>query len=51
MLSSSLWDYGDAYLLIKGTIKAINTVDQSQANNCTNVKIIFKNCAPFLLTA
>ena len=42
MLSSSLSDYSHASLLIKGTIKAINSADQGQANNGTNVKVIFK---------
>ena len=42
MLKSSLCDYGDAYILVKGNISVNNTA----ANN-TNKKVIFKNCAPF----
>ena len=43
MLKSSLCDYSDAYILVKGTISANNT---AAADN-TNKKVIFKNCAPF----
>ena len=47
MLKSSLCDYRDAYILVKGTITVNNTaVSDADANN-TNKKIIFKNCAPF----
>ena len=35
MLRSSLWDYSDAYILVKGNISVNNTA------------VIFKNCAPF----
>ena len=41
MVRSSLCDYSDAYILVKGNITVNNT-----ANN-TNKKVIFKNCAPF----
>ena len=44
MLKSSLCDYSDAYILVKGTISGTNT--DAAANN-TNKKVIFKNCAPF----
>ena len=47
MLKSSLCDYSDAYILVKGTISANNTVASSAAANNTNKKVIFKNCAPF----
>ena len=47
MLRSSLCDYRDAYILVKGNITVNNTaVDGTDANN-TNKKVIFKNCAPF----
>ena len=47
MLKSSLCDYSDAYILVKGTISINSTaVDGAVANN-TNKKVIFKNCAPF----
>ena len=47
MLKSSLCDYSDGYILVKGTI----TIDKSAATdadgNNTNKKVTFKNCAPF----
>ena len=47
MLKSSLCDYRDAYILVKGTITVNNTAAQGAAANNTNKKVIFKNCAPF----
>ena len=49
MLKSSLCDYRDAYILVKGTISVNNTASQGVAanNNNNNKKVIFKNCAPF----
>ena len=47
MLKSSLCDYNDAYILVKGTITVNNTVDAGADANTTNKKVIFKNCAPF----
>ena len=47
MLKSSLCDYSDAYILVKGTISVTNTAAQGAAANNTNKKVIFKNCAPF----
>ena len=47
MLKSSLCDYSDAYIHVKGTITVNNNaVADANANN-TNKKVIFKNCAPF----
>ena len=47
MLKSSLCDYSDAYILVKGNIDVNNTgAADSDANN-TNKKVIFKICAPF----
>ena len=46
MLKSSLCDYSDAYIHVKGTITVNNTAADANANN-TNKKVIFKNCAPF----
>ena len=46
MLKSSLCDYSDAYILVKGTISVNNTAQGDAVNN-TNKKLIFKNCAPF----
>ena len=48
MLRSSLCDYGDAYILVKGNITVNNTAaTAAAAANNTNKKVIFKNCAPF----
>ena len=47
MLKSSLCDYSDAYILVKGTISVNNTAAQGAAANNTNKKVIFKSCAPF----
>ena len=47
MLKSSLYDYSDAYILIKGTITVSNTSAAGAVTNNTSKKVIFKNCAPF----
>ena len=47
MLKSSLCDYRDAYILVKGTISANNTAAAGVAANNINKEVIFKNCAPF----
>ena len=48
MLKSSLCDYNDAYILVKGTITVKNTAAGGVDANNTNKKVIFKNCAPFI---
>ena len=47
MLRSSLCDYSDAYILVKGNITVNNTADDGAAANNTNEKVIFKTCPPF----
>ena len=47
MLKSSLCDYSDAYILVKGTISVNNTAAAGAAVNNINKKVIFKNGAPF----
>ena len=47
MLRSSLCDYNDAYMLVKGNITVNNTAVDGTAANNANKKVIFKNCAPF----
>ena len=47
MLRSSLCDYSDAYILVKGNISVNNTAGANGDANNTNKKVIFKNCAPF----
>ena len=49
MLRSSLCDYSDAYILVKGNITVNNTAVGAAAANNTNKKVIFKNCAPSLI--
>ena len=47
MVRSSLCDYRDVYILVKGNIIVNNTAaDCTDANN-TAEKVIFKNCALF----
>ena len=46
MLRSSLCDYCDAYILLKGNITVNNTGTETAPTN-RNEKVIFKNCAPF----
>ena len=49
MLQSSLCDYGNVYILVKGTITLVGqgaTEAAIQANR-NNEQVIFKNCAPF----
>ena len=47
MLRSSLCDYSDAYIPVKGNITVNNTAADGAAANNANKKVIFKNCAPF----
>ena len=47
MLRSSLCDYSDAYILVKGNITVNDTAADGAAANNTNKRVIFKNCVPF----
>ena len=51
MLRSSLCDYRDAYILVKGNITvnsaAAAAAAAGAAANNTDEEVIFKNCAPF----
>ena len=48
MPKSSLWDYGDAYILVKGTITVNSAAAAADADaNNTNKNVKFKNCALF----
>ena len=47
MIRSSLCDYSNPRILVKGTITVPNTTAAGVAVNNTNKKVIFKNCAPF----
>ena len=46
ILKSILCDYSDVCILVKGTITVPNTKTGAVLNN-NDIKIIFKNCAPF----
>ena len=47
MLKSSLCDYSDTYIIVKGEIIVDDTLAAGAAANNTNKKVIFKSCAPF----
>ena len=47
MLKSSLCDYSDAYILLKGTITIAPAPPQAANPNNNTKEIVFKNCAPF----
>ena len=47
MIKSNIYDYSDAYILVKGTTTVLNKAAADAAVNNTNQKVIFKNCAPF----
>ena len=47
ILRSSLCNYSDAYILVKGTITVANTAATGRVANNTDKKVIFKNCVPF----
>ena len=49
MLKSSLCDYSDAYILIKGTITITGAGDDAAARQADerDKGVVFKNCAPF----
>ena len=44
---SSLCDYSDAYILVKGNISVNNNVGAGAAAKNIDKKVIFKNCTPF----
>ena len=48
-LRPSLYDYCDAYILVKGTITTIEqrAYDGAKAEDRNNKEVIFKNCALF----
>ena len=47
MLRTSLCDYSNAYILVKGTITVANTAAADADANNTIKKVIYENCAPF----
>ena len=47
ILRSSLCDYSDAYILVKGTISIARVLAPAQLQN-VGKKVVFKNCAQFI---
>ena len=47
MLKSSLCDYSDVYILVKGTATVNNTAAANADANNANKKVVFKDWAPF----
>ena len=50
MLNSSLWDYSDTYILVKGTITITEAGADAAVRQAVerDKEVIFKNCAPFI---
>ena len=50
MLKSSLCDYADAYILVKGTIRITEAGEDAAARQADgrDKGVIFKNCTPFI---
>ena len=48
MLKSSLYDYSDAYILVKQTIPVANMKTAATANADSIEKVLLKNCALFI---
>ena len=49
MLKSSLYDYSDAYILVKQTIPVANMKTAATANaDSIDEKVLLKNCALFI---
>ena len=47
MLRSSLCDYSDAYILVKGNITVNNNAGAGAGVNNFDKRVLFRNCAPF----
>ena len=48
MLRSSLCDYSDAYILVKGNISVSNSAAADADANNTNKNVVFKICASLI---
>ena len=48
MLRSSLCDYSDVYILVKGNVSVNNTAAEGTAAINIDKKVIFINCVPFI---
>ena len=51
MLKSSLYDYSDVYIVVKGRIAITGAGADTAARqkDKKNKRVIFKNCAPFII--
>ena len=47
MLKSSLCDYSDAYILVKGTMAIAPAPAPAVNLDKNNKEVVFKSCAPF----
>ena len=47
MLRSSICDYSDVYILVKGNITVNDNAGTGTVANNIDKRVIFKNCAPF----
>ena len=48
MVDSNVCDYRDAYILVSGTVIAVELAAGGENNN---LEVVFKNCAPFAIIA
>ena len=46
MLKSSLCDYSDSYIFVKGTMSIARVLAPAEPNN-VGKEVVFKSCAPF----
>ena len=47
MLRSSLYDYGDVYILVKGTMTIAPALPPAAEPSNNDKEVVFKNCTPF----
>ena len=48
MLKSSLYNYSDTYILVKGTISITPLPPTAVTPNKNDKEVVFKNCVPFI---
>ena len=48
MIRTSLCDYSDTYIHVKGTIEVTNTAAEGTAPTNRDREVTFKNCSPFI---
>ena len=47
MSNSSLYDYSDAYILVKGSIAGAGADGAAKVADRNDMKVIFRTCVPF----